>query len=138
MVAEHNEPAPVAEDKATALALIEGLTFADCATFFAGKATTRDNVIASMVETNDELNCDWPITSEGNDNGAWVLTWTWVDFHNTALDKDEIAMDEAGAERAGWIAGADGYWTHPEHTGERYAEAAAIPEEYLWLEGGAS
>lgn len=45
-----------------------------------------------MVETNDELEVDGAITSEGDDNGSFVLAWTWVSFSGTALDKD--AEDE--------------------------------------------
>ena len=31
--------------------------------------------------------------SEGDDNGAYVLAWVWVDFCGTALDKND-AEDE--------------------------------------------
>lgn len=31
---------------------------------------------------------DGAIVSEGNDNGAYVQAWVWVDFSGTALDKE--------------------------------------------------
>ena len=74
-------------DKQKALAAIDGLTFADCAEFFDSRATERDRRVAEMIETSDELNVDWSITSEGDDNGAWVLCWAWASFADTDLDK---------------------------------------------------
>jgi len=29
------------------------------------------------------------IVSEGNNNGAYVQAWVWVDFTNTTLDKEK-------------------------------------------------
>ncbi len=38
---------------------------------------------------DDELEIDSdPKVSEGDDNGAWVAAWLWVDFSGTPLDKD--------------------------------------------------
>lgn len=31
---------------------------------------------------------------EGDDNGAWVKAWVWVDFEDTLLDKDEEQPDD--------------------------------------------
>jgi hypothetical protein len=74
-------------DKQKALAAIEGLTFADCFTFFDGRATERDREISSLFEGDDEHECDGAIISEGDDNGAFLLTWTWISFAGTPLDK---------------------------------------------------
>jgi hypothetical protein len=77
------------DDKLLQLALIKGLTFADCLTFFDSKATDRDKKIAGMVGWEDEkFECDNNIVSEGDDNGAYVLGWRWVSFHGTELDKE--------------------------------------------------
>ena len=39
---------------------------------------------------DDELEIDDdPKVSEGDDNGAWVQAWLWVDFSGTPLDKNE-------------------------------------------------
>lgn len=75
-------------DKQAALAAIPDLEIGDVLAFFGAKATPRDHQIRDMLETNDELECDYSITSEGSDNGAWVLTWSWVSFADTALDTD--------------------------------------------------
>lgn len=75
-------------DKLKALAAIEGLTFADCLTFFDAKASDRDRAIAAMVDTTDELEVDQAILSEGEDNGSWVNAWTWVPFAGTEFDKE--------------------------------------------------
>jgi hypothetical protein len=32
---------------------------------------------------------DDAIVSEGNDNGAYLQAWAWVDFGGTTLDKDQ-------------------------------------------------
>lgn len=37
---------------------------------------------------------DTAITSEGDDNGSYVMAWLWVDFSGTDLDK-ETNCDEA-------------------------------------------
>ena len=34
---------------------------------------------------------DGTIVSEGNDNGAYLQGWAWVDFGGTDLDKDQSA-----------------------------------------------
>jgi len=33
------------------------------------------------------------LISEGDDNGAYVMAWVWVDFSLTPLDKEEVADD---------------------------------------------
>jgi hypothetical protein len=72
---------PKIDPKQKALAKIAGLNFADVTTFFAGKAGERDKKIAAMVKTRDEdFENDFPIVSEGDDNGAYVLGWRWVSF----------------------------------------------------------
>jgi hypothetical protein len=74
--------------KQQALEAIVGLTFADCFQFFNEKATTRDKKIAAMVHAKDgELEVDGAILSESGDNGAYVLTWTWVPFAGTIFDR---------------------------------------------------
>lgn len=78
---------PKVDPKQEALAAIEGLEFSDVFRFFNDKATDRDKAIADMVATDDELEVDGAITSEGGDNGSWVLAWTWVDFNGTPFTK---------------------------------------------------
>lgn len=76
------------DEKQAALAAIPGLTFADVVEFFGERASDRDKQIAGMVEQHDETcEVDYPIVSEGNDNGAYVMCWTWVSFFGTDLDK---------------------------------------------------
>jgi hypothetical protein len=50
----------------------------------------RELQIIELVETRDgETECDPDaVVSEGDDNGAYVMTWSWVDFSGTPLDKD--------------------------------------------------
>lgn len=67
-----------------------GMTLADCLSFYDSKATERDKEIAAMVDTNDELECDNALLSDSGpdgDNGSWVLVWVWVDFAGTKFDK---------------------------------------------------
>lgn len=91
--ASHGAGGP--DPKQTALAAIEGLTFADCFKFFDQRATDRDRQIAEMAETKDgEVEVDGAITSEGDDNGSYVLAWLWIDFEGTDLDKK---LDEESA-----------------------------------------
>ena len=92
--------APAADPKQEALAAIEGLEIGDVLQFFYNKATPHDRAIAEMVETSDELEVDGAITSEGDDNGAFVLAWTWVDFNGTALDKEAEDDEDEDAEDA--------------------------------------
>lgn len=75
------------EQTAKRLAAIPGLTISDVLPFFYARATKRDKQIARMLITHDELERDGAITSEGTDNGAFVLAWAWVDFSGTKLDK---------------------------------------------------
>ena len=48
------------------------------------------------VELDDMPGPRAPIVSEGDDNGAYVRAWVWVDFSGTPLDKEaeEDADDE--------------------------------------------
>lgn len=39
------------------------------------------------------------IISDSDDNGAYVSSWTWVDFSNTPLDKTAEDGEEDGADR---------------------------------------
>lgn len=64
----------------------------------------RDEQIREMASDeyhrDGELEIDdGAIISEGDDNGAYVMAWRWVDFGDTALDKygdfDEDAEEEA-------------------------------------------
>jgi hypothetical protein len=81
--------------KHEALAAIEGLTFADCSTFFDAKATDREKAIADMCDAGDEeFEVDGAITSEGDDNGAYVMGWRWVSFEGTPLDKNTEDEEE--------------------------------------------
>lgn len=49
--------------------------------------------LATLAEgTEGELEVDNALVSEGDDNGAYVLTWTWVDFAGTSLDKDGLKV----------------------------------------------
>jgi hypothetical protein len=82
------------DPKQVALAAIEGLEVADVLAFFYAKATPRDEAIASLVSTDDELNVDGAITSEGDDNGSWVLAWVWVDFADTEFDKEAEEVED--------------------------------------------
>jgi hypothetical protein len=44
---------------------------------------------AQATLANDELEIDDDATvSEGDDNGAFVQAWVWVDFYGTLFDKD--------------------------------------------------
>jgi hypothetical protein len=85
------------DPKQEALAKIEGLTISDVLRFFYDRATPRDKEIAAMVDTDDELETDGAILSEGEDNGAFVLTWSWVDFDGTKFDKEADACPDCGA-----------------------------------------
>ena len=42
------------------------------------------------MRLDDTLEIDGePKVSEGDDNGAWVAAWIWVDFSGTSLDKNK-------------------------------------------------
>lgn len=75
------------EDKQAALAAIEGLEISDVLRFFYDRASERDKEIAELAPTDDEHEIDGAITSEGEDNGAFVLGWIWVDFAGTKFTK---------------------------------------------------
>jgi hypothetical protein len=69
---------------------IPNLTIADCLQFFDSKATERDKAIADLaVDIPGEIEIDNSIVSEGDDNGAYVLAWTWVDFAGTPFDREK-------------------------------------------------
>lgn len=54
----------------------------------------RDDVIRKLAYTyqkDGELEIDeGAVISEGDDNGAYVASWVWVDFSGTELDKGEL------------------------------------------------
>ena len=81
-------PKAVTDPKQVALGAIEGLVIGDCLNFFDAKALPRDKRIAEMVDTSDDLEVDAAIISEGDGNGAFVLSWSWVDFSGTELSKN--------------------------------------------------
>lgn len=93
------------DNKQAALASIGGLTFADCISFFERQATPRDKQIQALgnnsraIDNDGRTENDNAITSEGEDNGAYLLTWTWVSFEGTDLDKD-AEEDEDDEEEA--------------------------------------
>jgi hypothetical protein len=87
-----------ADPKQEALARIEGLGISDVLKFFYDRATPRDKKIAKLVDVNDELEVDGAILSEGDDNGSFVLAWSWVSFAGTALDKDKEDEDVEDAD----------------------------------------
>jgi hypothetical protein len=83
----------------TALKAIDDLQIADVLQFFYDKASPRDHEIAGLVPTDDELECDGALISEGDNNGAFVLCWVWVDFCGTDLDKNnEDEKEEEDAD----------------------------------------
>lgn len=36
--------------------------------------------------------------SEGDDNGAWVQAWVWVDFSGSEFDQDGFDRDDGGPD----------------------------------------
>lgn len=86
--------------KNDALAAIEGLKLSDCLAFFDSKATARDKQICEIADWPGPVDNDGHVerdnyqVSEGDDNGAVVVTWTWVSFEGTVLDKDEEEDEE--------------------------------------------
>ena len=81
-------PKAVADPKQVALAAIEGLAIGDCLQFFYDRATPRDHQIADLVETDDELEVEGAIVSEG-DEGAFVLAWTYVFFPDGFMEEGD-------------------------------------------------
>jgi hypothetical protein len=72
-----------------ALAQIADLTLSDCLGFF-DERDERAVAIVDMCDVEDEgFEIDTNHTSEGDDNGAYVLGWRWVSFYGTAFDKDK-------------------------------------------------
>lgn len=57
-----------------------------------GGVSERDARILALAhewEDVDEIELDQETKiSEGEDNGAWVRAWVWVDFAGTDLDKE--------------------------------------------------
>jgi hypothetical protein len=52
--------------------------------------SAREQQIIDMVAVSDgslEVDLD-AVVSEGDDNGAYVQAWVWVDFADTDLDKE--------------------------------------------------
>lgn len=48
----------------------------------------------TMYEDEGDLEIDeTAVVSEGNDNGAYVQMWKWIDFAGTALCKDTDCSD---------------------------------------------
>lgn len=77
---------------------ITGLTFADCLKFFADKRYERERAICVLAQAtlNKDEECeidDATVLSEGDDNGAYVLTWTWLSFVGTKWDKEPEEAD---------------------------------------------
>lgn len=77
------------DPKQVALAGIPGLEIGDVLKFFYDRASERDKKIADMADVGDdgEFEIDGAIVSEGDDNGAYVLGWSWASFAGTALTK---------------------------------------------------
>jgi len=79
--------------KLKALERIRGLNFADCVAFF-GEKSDRERRIAMLgrerLTRDGELEIDdTTVVSEGEDNGSYVMTWSWVDFAGVpGLDKE--------------------------------------------------
>lgn len=65
------------KEKQAALAAIPGLELHDVLRFFDAKATKADRRAAKRVETGEDLEVDYAITSP-TDEGTWVLAWAWV------------------------------------------------------------
>ena len=58
-------------------------------------STSRDRNILALARLQREQEGDAAIeidddakVSEGDDNGCYVQAWVWVDFSNTAFDKE--------------------------------------------------
>jgi hypothetical protein len=52
------------------------------------------------IHTPGETEIDVPgpaEISEGEDNGAYIITWSWVDFAGTAFDKNVEMAEDADA-----------------------------------------
>ena len=77
------------------LSTIEGLTLSDCLTFFNEAKDGRAKAIYDLCETGDEdFEVDTIHTSEGDDNGAYMMGWRWVPFIGTELDKHSSEGNE--------------------------------------------
>lgn len=75
-----------------ALMQANGLTLGNIIEAFR-EDTPRNKTIEKLVDNlvkDGEVEVDRPIiTSEGDDNGTYVMAWVWVDFAGTELDKEE-------------------------------------------------
>ena len=82
-----------------ALLYANGLTFGDCVAAFR-EDTPRNKIIEDLADSltrDGEVEIDKPIiTSEGDDNGTYVMAWVWVDFAGTELDKWNCECDNCG------------------------------------------
>jgi hypothetical protein len=86
-------------DKHAQLSAIVGLTLADCLNFFDEKENPRSQAIFDLCDVEDEeFEVETIHTSEGDDNGAYMLGWRWVPFYGTALDKEKEETDEEDAD----------------------------------------
>lgn len=98
--------------------------------------TDRDKQIVALAreqhERDGEIEFDDPvIVSEGEDNGAYVQAWIWVDFSGTPLDKsEEIAQERMELKLEAYERLHDGLSDMIE--GGRLTEAD-IPDDYRWL-----
>jgi hypothetical protein len=88
------------DPKQVALAKIKGLTIGDCTTFLDSIVSDRDKKVADMVHCGEdgEFECDNYIISEGDDNGAYVMGWRWVDFSGSDFDKRTTEEKEEDGE----------------------------------------
>jgi hypothetical protein len=73
--------------KQNALAAIEGLTLYDCLNFFDESEDQRAKDIVKLCGYADDFGIDTYHTSEGEDNGAYLLGWHWFSFEGTKLSK---------------------------------------------------
>jgi hypothetical protein len=80
-----------------ALAAIEGLTLYDCLNFFDESEDQRANDIVQLGHTGD-FEIDTYHTSEGEDNGAYVLGWMWFSFARSKLSKVCSTCDSKDGE----------------------------------------
>lgn len=92
------------------------LTLGECIAYFDAKATERDKAIAALADDQcgreGEVEIDNAILSEGEDNGAYVLAWVWVDFSGTPFDKEDVCKwcnaDIRSDGKGGWVDDTDG------------------------------
>lgn len=62
---------------------------------FTPERIERDAQVRALAESNLSLSegalemAENAVVSEGDDNGAYVMTWSWVSFAGTELDKEK-------------------------------------------------